>query len=60
MFWKAILAECTSAVRLLHSFTAVVHLKIAFKWKEATTKGLVTIGSTPPRLFMAKHSETKL
>lgn len=45
MFWKAILAECTSAVRLLHSFTAVVHLKIAFKWKEATTKGLVTIGS---------------
>lgn len=38
-------AECASAVRLLHSSTTVVHLKIAFKWKDATTKGLVTIGS---------------
>ena len=48
--WKASQVECTSAVRLLHSFRAVVHLKIAFKWERMTTKGLVTIGFyTPPR-----------
>lgn len=47
---KASWTKCTSAVRLLHSFRAVVHLKIAFKWKRMTTKGLVTIGfSTPSR-----------